>query len=157
MFPWDKLPNNDMIKEMLSNVSSGQIDKYVQQMVSQMFPKQMEGMINPQEWLKSMPFTGEPRQESSQKLDAAVFETHEHVYMRIPIRDENWLKTMKVYHTSAEAIIENIPEIGDKHTFPFPVSVRKKGTMASHKESVLEIRFIKRSHHQISEVDVNGI
>ena len=33
MFPWDKLPNNDMIKEMLSNVSSGQIDKYVQQMV----------------------------------------------------------------------------------------------------------------------------
>ncbi|WP_053363833.1 hypothetical protein [Bacillus sp. FJAT-27251] len=157
MFPWKNLPLNDAMKEKLGNINPQNIDQFVQEMVGQMFPQHMESMLNPQEWLKNMQNHGQRQPDPLKGLNASIFETHEFVYIRIPIKKEEWLKSMKVYHTSTEAIIEHIPAQGDKHTLGFPAPVKKKGAVASHRDGILEIRIPRLTHHQFSEIDVNEI
>ncbi|MCM3588038.1 Hsp20/alpha crystallin family protein [Mesobacillus maritimus] len=154
MLPWNHLPFNDEMKKSLSNLNPNEIDKYVQNMVSKMFPKNMDGMLNPQEWLKSVQnIQDEPL--SSNKLDTQLFETHDFVFIRIPIKEDNWLKNMKVFHTSHEAIIEHIPTLDDKHILKLPAAVKKKGAVANHRNGILEIRIPRSNQNDISEIGIS--
>ncbi len=54
MLPWNHLPFNEEMKKKFNNMNPNDIDKYVQNMITKMFPKDMEGMLNPQEWLKGV-------------------------------------------------------------------------------------------------------
>lgn len=132
------------------------IDKYVQNMISNMFPKDMDGMLNPQEWLKGVQsFTNDqPSSHKESNLNVIVFETHDFVFLRIPIKEDHWLREIKIFHTSHEAIIEHIPSPGDKHIFKLPAAVRKKGAVANYKEEVLEIRIPRSVQTQISEIEI---
>lgn len=160
MLPWNSFPFNEEMKKMLANKDGGSIDKYVQDMISKMLPQNMEGMMNPENWMNGMQNNN---QESSQKtqqtqtpeLQAAIFETHDFVFVRIPIKDENWLKDMKIFHTSHEIIIENIPELSNKITYSLPAPVRKKGATAIHKDQILEIRIPRSIPSQISEISIH--
>lgn len=154
MFPWNL---HEGIKKRVENMNPDEIDKYVQNMVAKMFPKNMEGMMNPQEWLKGIQGFQPDRGQTEGRLNASVFETHEFVFIRMPIKDEAWLKEMKIFHTSNQAIIENIPESGDKHTITLPATVRKKGAHASHRDGILEIKLPRSFHTQISEVNVSEV
>lgn len=156
MLPWNHLPFNEEMKKKFNNMNPNDIDKYVQNMITKMFPKDMEGMLNPQEWLKGVQgFTNDsPPSHNGNGLNAAVFETHDFVFIRIPIKEENWLKDMKIFHTSHEAIIEHIPSSEDKHTVKLPAAVRKKGAIANYKDDVLEIRIPRSNQTQISEIDI---
>ena len=137
-------------------MNPNEIDKYVQDMVLKMFPKNMEGMLNPQEWLKGVDSSHEkhPTSHKIHALQSTVFETHDFVFIRIPIKDDHWLSEMKIYHTSHEAIIENIPDIGEKHTLKLPAAVKKKGAVANHRDGVLEIRIPRSYQTQISEINI---
>jgi len=132
------------------------IDKYVQNMISNMFPKDMDGMLNPQEWLKGVQsFTNDqPSSHKESNLNVIVFETHDFVFLRIPIKEDHWLREIKIFHTSHEAIIEHIPSPGDKHIVKLPAAVRKKGAVATYKEEVLEIRIPRSVQTQISEIEI---
>jgi HSP20 family molecular chaperone IbpA len=154
VFPWKNLPLNETMKEKLGNINPNNIDQFVQEMITNMFPKHMDSMLNPQEWLKGMQNHDHSQPYFQNSLKASIFETHEHVYIRIPIQEDDWLKNMKVYHTSTEAIIENIPAHGDKHTLAFPAAVKKKGAAANHKDGILEIRIPRLTQYHISEIDV---
>jgi hypothetical protein len=156
MLPWNHLPFNEEMKKKFSNMNPNDIDKYVQNMITNMFPKEMDGMINPQEWLKGVQsFTNDqPSSHNDQSLNTVVFETHDFVFIRIPIKEDHWLKEMKIYHTSHEAIIEHIPSPDDKHTVKLPAAVRKKGAVANYKDEVLEIRIPRSIQTQISEIDI---
>lgn len=156
MLPWNQLPFNEDMKKKLNSMNPNEIDKYVQNMVLKMFPKNMEGMLNPQEWLKDVDSFQEkhPTSQEIHGLQSAVFETHDFVFIRIQVKDENWLREMKIYHTSHEAIIENIPEIGEKHTLKLPAAVKRKGAVANHRDGVLEVRIPRSYQTQISEINI---
>lgn len=129
------------------------IEKYVQQMMGKMLQPNMKGMLKPEEWLKEMEEETKNPLSSKKKFKADIFETHDFVFIRLPLKDENWLKQMKLYYTSNQVIIEHIPDLSDKHTFILPVTVKRKGASASHKDNVLEIKLPKNADMQFSEIN----
>ena len=57
---------------------------------------------------KSQPRKRKPEHTDS-SLNISTFETHDHVYVRVHIKDESQLATIKVFHTSNQLIIEGLP------------------------------------------------
>jgi hypothetical protein len=159
MLPWNNFPFNEEMKKMLHNKGSTDIDQYVQDMITKMLPQNMDRMLNPQTWMKGdAPFHQDSQPYPSEDgLQAAIFETHDFVFIRIPIKDESWLRDIKIFHTSHELFIENAPSLEEKNTYTLPVPVRKKGATANLKDSILEIRIPRSIQTQISEISIPEI
>ncbi|MDE3839241.1 spore coat protein [Bacillus methanolicus] len=156
MFPWNLFPFNKEMKNMMQQMKPEEIEKYVKDMLSKMLPQNMQGMVNPSDFLNKF-HTGDSAAHASanpDQLQSSVFETHDHIFVRIPIIEEDWLKKMRLYHTSNQMIIEHIPNSNDKHTITLPALVKKKGATASHKDGMLEIKIPKSIDMQFSEIDV---
>ena len=116
--------------------------------------------MNSQEMMRDFdPFHPSYQQPSSteytENLKYSIFETHENIFVRIHIESEEWLKELRIYHTSTQLIIEHIPTIDDKHSIQLPSLVKKKkGTTAHFKDGILEVRIVKNIDMQYSEVDI---
>ncbi|MCA1039988.1 Hsp20/alpha crystallin family protein [Bacillus infantis] len=161
MFPWNLFPFNKDMKKTMQQLKPDEIDKYVQNMMGQLFPQSMQGMGGPQNMMQGFsPFqqgNSDPSPAGSSKLDASVYETHDYVFVRVGIKDESWLKQLKLYHTSNQIILEHIPEYDNKHTITLPALVKRKGSSASFKDSMLEVRIPKNIDMQFSEIEVTEI
>lgn len=127
MFPWNLFPFNKDMKNPPHQMKPEDIDKYVRSIMGQMFPQSMHGMNGTHDFMKGFhtaaPGAGQP---GSEPLNASVFETHDYVFVRFPVKNDDWLKEMKLYHTSNQMIIEHIPGKDDKHIITLPAIVRKK-------------------------------
>lgn len=153
MFPWNLFPFNLDSKKMMQQMKPEEINSYIQNMMGQMFPEHLQKMMNEQNLKHS--FTNKAKQSSqSTSLPSSVFETHDFVYVRVQIKNEEWLKAMRLYYTSNQMIIEHIPEYDDKHTIILPALVKKKGTTAQVKDNILEIKIPKSVDMQYSEIDI---
>lgn len=150
MFPWSRFPFNKDMKKMMEQIKPEEINHYIQNMMGQMLPEQMQKIMNNQN------FNGKAEQFSPppSAFPASVFETHENVYVRLEIKDEEWLKNMRLFHTSNQMIIEHIPNFEDKHTITLPALVKRKGTTANVKDGILEIKIPKNIDMQYSEIDI---
>ena len=95
--------------------------------------------------------------ENTNPLNVHVFETHHDVYVRVPVKNTESLKKLKIYHTSNTAIVEDYPHIGDKHIFTLPSIVKKKGGSANFKDGILEIRLEKAFDLQYSEINISNL
>ncbi|WP_042457483.1 Hsp20/alpha crystallin family protein [Neobacillus dielmonensis] len=157
MFPWNIFPFNKDMKDALQKMKPEEIDKYVQDIISKVLPANMGGMMNPQEVFRG--FTNQPSQGSTNpgKINSAAFETHDYVFVRISIKDEAWIKKLKIYHTSNQLIVEHVPEDGDKNTITLPAIVKKKGATANYKDGILEVKIPKNVDMQFSQIDVTEI
>lgn len=157
MFPWNMLPFNKDTKNLMNQMKPEEIEKYVQEMMAKMMPQNMQGIMNPLSMNSASPLAQNPSGSQPSPLDSAVFETHNYVYVRLPIKKEEWLKEIKIYHTSNQMIIENIPDKNDKHTITLPAIVKKKGATAQHKDGMLEIKVPKSIDMQFSEIDITEL
>jgi hypothetical protein len=155
MFPWNLLPFDQNTQKKFLEMKPDEIEKYVQNMMGKVFQPNMNGMLKPEEWIKDMERNAKPLSDSANSIRADIFETHDFVYIRIPMKDEAWIRQMKLFYTSNQVIIEHIPEPSDKHTLILPATVKRKGAAASHKEGVLELRLSKISDLQYSEIDLS--
>jgi HSP20 family molecular chaperone IbpA len=166
MFPWSLFPFNKDMKEQMNNMNPKEIDSYVQNMMKNMFPGGWSSMMNPNEGMKGhQPFIHPMDGESAQRdqgtpprqnqIPVNIFETFEDVYIRMKIPSDDWMKQMKIYHTSNQAIIENIPEQGDRQVLTLPSLVKKKGAMAQYKDGVLELKIPRSIDMQYTEIDVS--
>lgn len=158
MFPWNLLPFDRNSQKKFLEMKPDEIEKYVQQMMGKVFQPNMNGMngmLKPEEWLRDMEKNTNGPLENASTIKADIFETHDYVFIRIPLKSEEWLKQMKLFYTSNQVIIEHIPEHTDKHTLILPATVKRKGAAASHKEGVLELRLAKQSDLQYSEIDLS--
>lgn len=156
MFPWNLFPFHKDAKKSMQQMNTEDINKYIQNMMGQMIPEQMQGMMNPQDFMQGF---GKQQQQpsSSSNLSSLVFETHDFVFVRIPMKEEAWRKNLRLFHTSNQMIIEHIPEYEDKHIITLPALVKKKGTTARIKDDILEVKIPKNIDMQFSEVDVTDI
>lgn len=160
MFPWNLFPFNKGMKENLQNLKPEEIDKYVQGMMEKMMPANMRGgMMNPMDLMNNFqtPLNDTQPQAPSNAINSTTFETHDFVYVRIPIKNESWMKNLRIYHTSNQLIVEHIPEYDDKHTITLPAIVKKKGAAANFKDGILEVRIPKNIDMQYSQIDVTEI
>ncbi|MFJ7745837.1 Hsp20/alpha crystallin family protein [Peribacillus sp. NPDC097295] len=153
MFPWNSLfsfQKNPNQKDFLKNMQQSDVQSFIEKVFTQVLPENMQGMTNQ----KDGSFQKENK-KSDHPLHAEVFETHSYVFIRIPVKDEAWLKQMKLYHTSNQSIVEGIPEATDRHVITLPALVKKKGAAAQYKDGTLEIRLPKSFNSQYSEIDVS--
>jgi HSP20 family molecular chaperone IbpA len=159
MFPWNFSPFNKKLNNQMGQFDQKGIEKFVKDMMGQMMPSQMQGTMNPQDWM-NMGDKSQTNQESTntsdQTLSYSVFETHHHVFIRIKIKDEEWLSKMRLYHTSNQLIVEHIPNEDDKLTITLPAIVKRKGTSANHKDGILEIKIPKNIDMQYSEIELTN-
>jgi HSP20 family molecular chaperone IbpA len=151
MFPFSKDTQNSLKK-----MNPEEINKYIQDILEKMLPGNMRGMMNPHDLMNS--FQPSPAQQPTVNgINATTFETHDYVFVRIPINNEDWVKQVRIYHTSNQLIVERIPDYEDKHIITLPAIVKKKGSAANYKEGTLEIRIPKNIDMQFSEIDVNEL
>lgn len=154
MFPWNLFPFNKDAKNVLQKMKPDEIDQYVQDIIGKMMPGNIQGMMNPQEMMSRF-HSPQNNQESRDNLHSTTFETHDFVFVRIPIKNDDWLKQISIYHTSNKLLVEHIPEYEDKHTITLPAIVRKKGAAANYRDGILEIRIPKNIDMQFSQIDVS--
>ncbi|PKG23412.1 Hsp20/alpha crystallin family protein [Niallia nealsonii] len=159
MFPWNLFPFNKDAKSKMNGMKPADIQNYVQEMMDKMMPDSLQKM-NPQDMFKNITSANNstPTNQATNKLfNYVVFETHHHCFVRIPIADEAWLKNIKIYYTSNQVIIQHIPTEPDKHIITLPSVVRKKGSTATFKDNILEIKIQKSNEMSYSEIDVTEI
>jgi HSP20 family molecular chaperone IbpA len=165
MFPWNLFPFNKDIQNKVRQMKPDEINQYVQNIMEQMgsmFHPSATHYMNPQDFMKSFHAsehdqTAFSNSENKPALKYSVYETHDFIFVRIDIEQEEWLQQLKLYHTSHLLIIENIPETGAKHSIPLPALVKRKGTSAQYKEQTLEVKILKNIDMQFSEIDINEV
>lgn len=152
MFPWNTLfSSNKNQNSFMKNFQNNDVQSFINKVFSEVMPEKMQETMNPGTSNPNRPQTGQL------PLNAKVFETHGYVYIRIPIEEENWLKKMKILHTSNQSMIHGVPNDDDQHIISLPALVRKKGTTAQYKDNVLEIRLQKQTDIPYSEIDISEL
>ncbi|RIW35055.1 Hsp20/alpha crystallin family protein [Bacillus salacetis] len=176
MFPWNSFfPFNKNMKDMMKNMNPQDVDQYVKGVMHEMFPKDWQGMQNPGDLMKNMGGMmngfngmngsnekageyspdGQDDRQHNEKIPVNIFESLESIYIQLKISDEELVKNMKVFHTSNQAILENIPSSGERQVITLPSLVKKKGSSAQYKEGILEIKIPKSIDLQFTEIDVS--
>ncbi|MBS8264526.1 Hsp20/alpha crystallin family protein [Mesobacillus boroniphilus] len=157
MFPWNLLPFDRNTQKKFLEMKPEEIENYVQQMMGKMVQPNMQGMLKPEEWLKGMQQQNSPDPvKPTTGLNTEMFETHDFVFVRVPLKDEALLKQMKLFYTSNQVIIEHIPDLSDKHTLVLPATVKRKGAAANYRDGVLELRLQKIVDLQYAEIDISN-
>ncbi|MBB6446524.1 Hsp20/alpha crystallin family protein [Bacillus benzoevorans] len=159
MFPWNLFPFNKDMQNKVRQMNPEEINQYVQNIMEQMgslFQPSATNYMNPQDFIKSF-HAGERGHSTAAKgsdIQYSVYETHDFIFVRVHIEQEEWLQQLKLYLTSHLLIIENVPETGEKQSIPLPALVKKKGTSAQYKEQTLEVKIPKNIDMQFSEIDI---
>lgn len=156
MFPWNLFPFNKDTKNKFNQMHPNEIQNYVQEMMDKLMPDTLKKM-NAEDMfsnLSRMNKNSQQKHTQGKTLDYLIFETHYHIYVRIPIKDEAMLSKIKIYYTSNQVVIHHIPNQDDKHVISLPSLVKKKGSLASYREGVLEIKMVKSMDVHFAEMDV---
>ena len=154
MFPWSFFPFNKDMKNKLQHMKPDEIDQFIKGIIGNVMPSQSGGTLNSEDIVNHY------KPQSSHQtnpLNSTAFETHDSIFVRIPIKDESQLKGLQIYHTANQLMVENVPEQGNKHSITLPAMVKKKGSTAKYKDGILEIRLIKSYDIQYSQIDVTEI
>ena len=150
MFPWNLFPFDKDIKNKMENMKPEEINQYIQGIMGKVMPSQFGSTMFPQD------LTNNSQQpDSLNKKPAAVFETHDSVFVRIPISNEACIEKLKICHTANQLTVENLPENQEKKTFLLPAIVKRKGATAKYKDGILEVRLFKSYEVQYSEIAIN--
>ena len=64
--------------------------------------------------------------------------------MRVHIKDESQLSTIKIFHTSNQLIIEGLPFLEEKHVVTLPSIVKMKGAISEYRDDYLQIKMVKK-------------
>ncbi len=157
MFPWNIFPFNKDMKDTMKKMKPEEIDNFIQDIMGKVMPANMRGMMNPQDMFGGFQSSVGQPQSPTDLLNSTAFETHDFVFVRIPIKNEEWIKQIRIYHTTNQLIVEHVPQQEDKHTITLPAIVKKKGATANFKDSMLEVKIPKNIDMQYSEIDVTEI
>ncbi|MFD1705298.1 Hsp20/alpha crystallin family protein [Siminovitchia sediminis] len=152
MFPWGTFPFNEDAKKWSEQMSTSDIQSFVNEMLKKYLPSQMENIASQQNSASN--HTINENQHDSKRPDTQVFETFDFVFIRIHLLNEDQKTRLKFFHTSNLAIIENFFEDGDRFSIPLPCLVKRKGAVALIKDLILEVKIPKNIDMQFTEVDI---
>ncbi len=150
MFPWNLFPFNKDMKSKLEQMNPDNIDQFIKGIMGNVMPAQ-SGTSNPLDSYRAQPA------HQANTLNSTTFETHDSVFIRIPIKDETMLKGLQIYHTANQLKVEHYPELDISHSIMLPAMVKKKGSSAKYQDGILEIKLIKSYDVQYSQIDVSEL
>jgi len=90
----------------------------------------------------------------AESLQVTTFESHDHVYVKMYIKDPETLSSLKLYHNSNQLLIEGIPNSEARHVITLPSIVRMKDSVSEYRDHYLQIKMKKRNDPQFTEVAV---
>lgn len=139
-------------KWLSENSYGGNINKYVQEMITQSMAHSTDN-----NYVTDI-FNEEKRkpEHTDSSLNVSTFETHDHIYVRVHIKDESQLSTIKIFHTSNQLIIEGLPFLEEKHVVTLPSIVKMKGAISEYRDDYLQIKMVKKIDLQFTEIDVRN-
>jgi HSP20 family molecular chaperone IbpA len=144
------------MRDQMQGMKPEEIHSFVQNIMGNLF--ESHSSPNSENFMKNFhPFQNASQTEHTReqtKPDYSLFETHDHIYIRLQIPSEELLKQLRLTHTSSVLTLQNFPEIGDEHKIPLPALVKKKGTSAHFKDDILQIKLSKSVDLQFSEVEI---
>lgn len=88
------------------------------------------------------------------QLDTTIFESHDHVYVKVFINDVNAIAHLKIFHNSNRLIIEGIPSKEDRHEIALPSIVKMKESISEYRDNYLQIKMRKKIDPQYTEIAV---
>lgn len=87
-------------------------------------------------------------------LKTTIFESLDHVYVKILLTDSTQLKSLKAYHNSNQLILEGIPNQDDRHVITLPSIVTPRDSVSEYRDPFLQIKMKKRNDPQFTEIAV---
>lgn len=90
-------------------------------------------------------------------INEVVFETHDYIYIRIPIQNERQINQIKIYYSLNKCMVDGLSDKNSPYTIILPATVRKKGAKAIYKDGILEIKIPKNNEWQYSQIDVDKL
>ncbi len=154
MFPWNLFPNNkQQMPDWMKYLNQSGLEKQMEQLLSMLSPEQFGSLMK--QGLSSDPAEDPEREgKATGSFEPAIFETHDYVFVRLPIAEEE-LPNLKLYHTNNRIILNGLPPHREESlTCPLPCLVKKKGAKSSYKDGILEIILFKIPDSQYSEISV---
>ncbi len=137
------------------NSYGGEIDKYVQDILSKSIsPSNSNNHLT--ETFAVFEQEERKQENANSSLHVSTFETHDHIYVRVLIEDESHLSNLKIFHTSNQLIIEGLPSLDHKHVVTLPSIVKMKGTTSEYRNGFLQIKMVKKTDLQFTEIDVRN-
>ncbi|MEC1651322.1 Hsp20/alpha crystallin family protein [Bacillus vallismortis] len=151
MFEWNKyFPfHNQFSKEALKKADPKEVETYVNRVMESVFGSDYAAQFPFRDPLPKK----EQHAKSDTKSDIDLFETTDHVFVKVPI-SEGQLDQVKVKHTSHTLMIENFPNVNHPKKINLPCLVKRKGTKAVYKDGLLEVMFQKQHDYNMSEVEI---
>ncbi|MBM7714628.1 Hsp20/alpha crystallin family protein [Siminovitchia sp. FSL H7-0308] len=151
MLPFPFLSKGGLPKWLTQSYLNNDIQKFVQEMVEQ----SISSSIKNAKMMGSVHEVEEERPEQANgTLQASTFESNDHVYVRVFVKDESVLPNVKIYHSSNELVIEGMPSSDDRHIISLPSPVRMKESVSEYRDHHLQIKMKKRIDPQFTEVAV---
>ncbi|WP_142752233.1 Hsp20/alpha crystallin family protein [Neobacillus piezotolerans] len=135
---------------MMKDMKPDAIEKYIRDAIEAYLPKGTENAFH---FSREEPDGQTTVPAASTQSQASIFVTHDYVYARLPISEGNE-ENIRLYHTSNQLIIENLPGQGEKLSYDLPAVVKKKGATASVRDGILEIKLIRAIDVQLSEINL---
>ena len=140
----------DYIEQMRKPLMEGQmngeeIQKKILESIDQFLPPFLRGQSAPQNEKKS----------PDPAVNYQVFETHDFVIARIPIKQEEYFPPkllMDTYHL----YVNHLPDQKDL-TIKLPSPIRPKNAKAEFKDGILEVRMLKRGPEPMTEISINDM
>ena len=121
--------------------------------------RELEKRLN--EWFQQvMPhhlFTGKQQRNhpAENHKNESVFETHDYIFIRIPIEDDGRVEKLKIYYGANKLMIHGLSDTEGPYSILLPAPVEKKGATAVYRDKILEIQIPKSNDWHISQIDVD--
>ena len=142
MFPLNWFDKKDPFDEkMLQNL--------IEQWTKQMFPAYFQPQTNKK--------NAEQRSNKKMNLKEEIFETHDYIFIRIPISDRQNLKNIKIQFSHTRCTIQGLLENQRPYEIILPKPVQKKGAKAVYRDQVLEIQLVKSLDWHFGEIDIDEL
>lgn len=155
MFEWNKyFPfHNQFSKEALKKADPKEVETYVNRVMESVFGSDYAAQFPFRDPLPQKEHPAKPDAKPDVKPDIDIFETADHVFVKVPISEE-WLEQVRIKHTSHELWLENLPRADHPKKVNLPCLVKRKGTKAIYKDGLLEVMFQKQQDYNMSEVEI---
>lgn len=144
MFPWNFFSANRKNQDFFDKLDEDSFQEMLEKWMKQAFPSFLDANTNKQS-----------ETTSHKSLNETVFETHDYIYIRIPISEDEIIDKIKIYYSLNKCMITGVFDNEQPYTIILPSTVKKKGATAIYRDHVLEIKIPKYSDWQFSEIDVD--
>ncbi|CEG29356.1 hypothetical protein [Bacillus sp. B-jedd] len=129
------------------------IHKFVQDIVDRSISSSMQ-QADILEKSTAAEIGGEMEIKTAESLQVTTFESHDHVYVKMYIKDPETLSSLKIFHNSNQLMVEGIPNPEARQVITLPSIVRMKDSVSEYRDHYLQIKMKKRNDPQFTEVAV---